>query len=106
VLPAIGEEGTFLEIILWMGIQILLPLLIGILLARRRRYVLWIMALYGVFFLLFGFGMFGWALMGEGTPVSVYAVCSLFFIIGFGVIFRTMKDLGIGQKPRQFGLDE
>ena len=106
VLPSVGEQGTAPEMIRWMGMQIALPFLLGVLLSRKRRYAFWLLILYAALIILFGLGMFGWALMGPSTPMSVYIVCGLFFVVGFWALFQSMKDLGIGQKPRQYGLDE
>lgn len=105
-LPEIHEEGSLFITLRWMLMQILLPLLFGVLLARRRRYVYGLLAAYGVVMLLFGFGTAGWALMGVATPLSVYLVCGIFFIIGFGVLARAMKDLGVGNKIVRHSFDE
>jgi hypothetical protein len=106
VLPAVGEEGTLSETLRWLAIQIALPGFLAWLLIRGRRYALWLLIIYASLILLFGLGMVGWALMGEATPWTVYAVCLLFFVVGFGILFYALKDLNIGQKPRQYGLDE
>ena len=102
VLPDIHEEGTSSQTLEWIAVQALVPVLFVILLARRQRYIYWFLLVYAALILLFGAGTFGWALMGPGTPASVYVVCVLFFIMGFGILFHGMKDLNMGQKTRSY----
>jgi len=106
VLPEMNEQGTFSETLAWICVQALVPLLFGILLNRKQRYVYWFLFVYAVLLNLFGVGTLGWALMGPGTPLSVYVVCLLFFVIGFGLLFHSMRDLNFGRDRRKFDLEE
>ena len=101
VLPEMNEQGTFSETLAWLFVQALVPLLFGILLNRKQRYVFWLLFIYAALIILFGVGILGWALMGPGTPFSVYATCLLFVVVGFGILFNSMKDLNFG-KARRF----
>ena len=102
VLPSIGESGSFLETLEWLGVQILLPAFFCLLLSRPRKLAYGLIVLYGILTGLYALGMTGWALIGEATPVSVYVVCVIFFIISFGVVFQALKDSNIGQKARRY----
>ncbi len=102
VLPALGESGSPGEMLKWLGVQILSPLFLSLLMAQARRLAYGLTALYGAMTGLYALGMLGWALIGEATPLSVYAVCGLFFWVAFGLIFLALKDLNIGQKARRY----
>ena len=95
-LPQMGEQGTDLQTLEWVGVQSLVPILFGLLLLRKQRYVFWFLLAYGAMITLYGLGTLGWAMTGPGTPLSVYVVCLIFFIIGFGMLFNAMQDLKIG----------
>ncbi len=97
-LPDIHETGTLAETLEWICVQALVPVLFGVLVTYRRRYVCWMLIVYGGFMALFSFGILGWALMGVGTPLSVYAVCFALMVMGFGVLYHAMKDLDFGPK--------
>lgn len=102
VLPDVGETGEFSQTAAWLAVQVLFPVFFSLLIARRRKSGYWLTALYGVIIGLYALGMTGWALVGAGTPVSVYAVCAIFFVVAFGVVFNALKDLNIGQKQRRY----
>ena len=102
VLPSIGESGSFSETLEWVGVQILFPAFFCLLLSSRRKAAYGLVVLYGIFTGLYALGMTGWALMGEGTPISVYIVCAIFFVVSFGIVFHALKDLNIGQKARRY----
>ena len=104
-LPEMGEQGTDWQTIQWIGVQALVPALFSLLLIRKQRYALWFLVAYGVLIILYGLGTFGWALTGPATPLSVYAVCMIFFVIGFGVLFNALRDLKIGGR-RHYGLED
>ncbi len=106
VLPEMNEQGAFSETLEWIFVQSLVPLLFGILLGRRQGYVYWFLFVYAALLVLFGVGTLGWALMGPGTPFSVYVACLLFFVIGFGLLFYSMRDLNFGRDRRKFDLEE
>ena len=101
VLPEINEQGTWAETIQWISVQALLPLMFTILLAFRPRVVFWLLIIYSGFIILYGVGIFGWGLMGPATPVSVYAVSGTLFVMGFGLLYHSMKDLKFGEKERK-----
>ncbi|MGH7198222.1 MAG: hypothetical protein ACREH5_05740 [Candidatus Omnitrophota bacterium] len=106
-LPQIGEQGTQAETFQWLCTQAILPAVFAVSLAFGMRFVLWFVLIYSGFMLLFGIGIFGWALMGPGTPLSIYAVCVLIFIMGFGLLYQSLKDLNFGRKePRYDAEDE
>lgn len=101
-LPEINEQGTPAETVQWIAVQALLPLIFCMLLALKQRLAFWGLMIYSGFIILFGVGVFGWALMGPGTPFSVYAVCLMLFVMGFGLLYQSMKDLNFGKKGRKF----
>jgi hypothetical protein len=105
-LPEIGEEGTFTQTIQWIGTQALLPCLFAALLLAGLRIVFWPLLIYSAFMILFGIGLFGWALMGPGTPASIYAVCATLLAMGFGILYHSLKDLGIGTKERKYASED
>ena len=105
-LPEIGEQGTQAETLQWLCTQAILPLVFGVCLAFGIRFVLWFVLIYSGFILLFGIGIFGWALMGPGTPFSIYAVCALFFIMGFGLLYQSLKDLKFGRKETRYDAED
>ena len=102
VLPAIGESGSPAETLKWLGVQILSPAFLSLLISQGRRLAYGLTAFYGAMTGLYALGMLGWALIGEATPLSVYAVCGLFFVVAFGLMFLALKDLNIGQKARRY----
>jgi hypothetical protein len=105
-LPEMNEEGSAAQSLEWLAAQILFPALFCVLLTRKKKTVLWMLVMYGGWLTLYGLGTTGWALMGPGTPFSVYAVCVLFLIAGFGIIYHALKDLNIGQIKRNYGLED
>ncbi len=102
VLPSIGESGTFSETMKWLGVQLLFPIFFCLLLSGRRKSAYVLMTIYASVIALYALGMTGWALIGEGTPVSVYVICFLFFAVAFGIVFNSLKDLNVGQKARRY----
>jgi hypothetical protein len=105
-LPRMVEQGTALQIIPWFAMQILLPALLCLLLAKKKRYGYWLICAYGILMTLFGLGTAGWALMGIYTPAPVYVVCTLFLIAGFGATYQSLKDLNIGQDQRKYRYED
>ena len=105
-LPEISEQGTPSETVQWICVQALLPLIFCMLLALKQRLAFWCLMIYSGFIILFGVGVFGWALMGPGTPLSVYAVCLTLFVMGFGLLYQSMKDLNFGKKTRRYDVED
>ncbi len=102
-LPEINEQGTGYETLQWLCTQALVPVLfVGLLLFFRKKIVYWLLVIYSGFIILFGIGIFGWALMGAATPLSIYAVCFIFFIMGFGILYQALKDLNFGKTVRRY----
>ena len=106
VLPRIGEQGTFRETIQWICVQALIPVLLGILLVMRRKFVFWLLLVYSGFTILFALGILGWALMGAATPISIYLVSAVLLIMGFGVMFNTLSDLKVGNKVTRYETED
>lgn len=105
-LPEMDEQGTASQSFEWLCAQVLFPVFFCVLLSRKRKSVLWMLVAYGGWLGLYGLGTTGWALMGPATPFSVYAVCALFLMAGFGLIYNALKDLNIGQQKRSYGLED
>jgi hypothetical protein len=105
-LPEIGEQGTHSETLQWLCTQAFLPLVFAIAVAAGMKFVLWFMVIYSGFILLFGIGIFGWALMGPGTPLSVYVVSGFLFIMGFGLLYQSLKDLNFGKRGTRFDAED
>ncbi len=105
-LPEIHEQGTMEEILQWILVQATLPAAFAVLLLFKWRLVLLLMTAYSGFILLFAAGVLGWALMGGGTPLSVYTVCLALFVMGFGILFNSLKDLGVGQKVKRYDFED
>ena len=105
-LPQINEQGSMEETIQWILIQAILPAVFAVLLLFSRRFVLWLMTIYSGFIILFTIGMLGWALMGLGVPFSIYVVCAVMFVMGFGMLFHSLKDLNVGQEARRYDLED
>ncbi len=106
VLPQINERGTWQETVQWIGIQSLFPLLFGILLAVKKKYVFWMLLVYSGFMILFMIGMIGWALMGPATPIAVYAVCALLMVMAFGLLINSLRDLKVGQGVKRYETED
>ena len=87
-LPQINEQGSMEETLQWILVQAILPTLFSILLLFRQRFVFWLMTVYSGFIILFTIGIAGWALMGSGVPFSIYTVCLVMFVMGFGILFH------------------
>lgn len=92
-LKDMDEQGTTLEMLQWICVQALVPLLFALLVRFKKRYVYWMLVIYSGFMILFAFGILGWALMGENTPISVYAVFLTLITMAFGIFYHAMKDL-------------
>ena len=105
-LPEIGEQGTRTETLQWLCTQAILPAVLAFSLVSGMKFVLWFVVIYSGFILLFGIGIFGWALMGPGTPLSIYVVCALFFIMGFGLLYQSLKDLKFGRKEKRYDVED
>ena len=102
MLPGLGESGSISQMIKWVGVQVLVPVFLLLLISRRRKSGYWLTVVYGSLLGLYGMGMVGWALVGEASPLSIYAVCALFFVVAFGIVFQALTDLNIGQKARRY----
>ena len=92
-LKDLNEQGTPFEMLQWICVQVLVPVLFIVLLSFKRRYVYWLLLIYSGFTFLFSFGIIGWGLMSEHTPASVYAVGGVLALMGFGILYNAMKDL-------------
>lgn len=92
-LPAMNESGSFGAEASWIVAQIVLPVLIASLLARRYRPGLYLALVWGAALLLSGAGLTGWSFMGTGTPLSVYIVAGLLLMDGLGIFSSALKDL-------------
>lgn len=101
-LPQINEQGSVEETIQWVCVQAILPAVFAVLLLFRQKFVLWLMTIYSGFMILFTLGIAGWALMGSGVPLSIYGVCLVMFVMGFGILFNSLKDLNVGQIARRY----
>ncbi|HTL70759.1 MAG TPA: hypothetical protein VL404_05670 [Candidatus Eisenbacteria bacterium] len=106
VLPRIGEEGTPAETFEWLVVQWVVPTLMAVLLVAKSRLARPLLCAYGVVLALYGVGTLGWALMGLYTPLPVYGVCALFLVAGFGLVFRSLKDLNVGRVVKRYHLDD
>ena len=102
VLPQINEHGTGPETLQWFLVQSLFPVLFGFLVIFKKRIVFWLLMIYSGFMILFTIGMLGWALMGPEAPLSIYAVCLLLLVMGFGLLFNSLKDLKLGQGVKRY----
>jgi len=102
VLPGLGESGSPAQTIKWFGVQVLVPVFLLLLIARRRKSGYGLTVVYSILVGLYAMGMLGWALIGEATPLSVYVVCIFLFIVAFGALFCALKDLNVGQKARRY----
>ncbi len=106
VLPQINERGTGPEMFQWFLVQSLFPVLFGILIAFKKKYVLWLLMVYSGFIILFTIGMLGWALMGPETPISLYAVCLILIVMAFGLLFNSLKDSKFGQRITRYETED
>ncbi|OGW83014.1 MAG: hypothetical protein A3C47_02895 [Omnitrophica bacterium RIFCSPHIGHO2_02_FULL_51_18] len=105
-LPEINEQGSIGETVQWISVQAILPAVFAVLLLFRQSFVLWLMMVYSGFIILFTIGVVGWALMGCGIPISIYAVCLVMLVMGFGILFNSLKDLKVGQQARRYDLED
>jgi hypothetical protein len=105
-LPDIGEQGTRTETIQWLCTQAILPVLFAASVSLRAKLILWFILVYSGFIILFGIGIFGWALMGPDTPLSIYVFCAVLFLMGFGLLYQSMKDLNFGKKGRVYDVED
>ena len=99
--PEIGEGPSWVQMLHWMSTQVLVPVILFLLVALRLKPFLWLTALYGLSNLLYAVGLFGWALMGSATPLSVYVVCALLSAMGLGLVYQSLKDLDLGHPARR-----
>src|SRR3989338_11577123 len=90
-LREINEQGSFVEMLQWICVQALLPVMLGLLLALKPKFAYGFLLVYSGFTILFALGILGWALMGLGTPLSVYVVSFILLVMGFGVLFHTLN---------------
>lgn len=93
----INEQGETLEMLQWIAVQAMIPVLFGFLLRFKRKYIYYMLTVYGGFMLIYGFGILGWGLMSAETPLSIYVVCFLLAVMGFGLLYRSMEDLNLGK---------
>ena len=104
-LPQINEQGTFEEVIQWLCVQGFIPIFFALLLLLRVKLVYWLMVVYSGFIILFATGMLGWAFIGSRVPLSIYAVSTALFVMGFGILFHALKDLNVGKPVKYYGLE-
>ncbi len=102
VLPQINERGTFPEMAQWFLVQSLFPIVFAILIKMNVKIVHWFLVIYSGFMILFTIGMLGWAMMGPEAPFSIYIVCFILLVMGFGLMFNSLKDLKIGQGVKRY----
>ena len=102
VLPQINERGSGPEMLQWFLVQSLFPAVFCLLIALKQKFVHWLLIIYSGFMILFVIGMLGWALMGPEAPLSIYAVCFLLLIMGFGLMYNAFKDSKLGQKVERY----
>ena len=102
VLPQINERGSGLEMAQWFLVQSLFPVIFGILIKLNIKLVHWLLIIYSGFMILFTIGMLGWAMMGPEAPISIYVVCSILLVMGFGLMFNSLKDLKFGQGVKRY----
>jgi hypothetical protein len=105
VLPGIGEEGSPHQILVWLSVQAILPALLLLLVLLKSRLGHRLTLVYSIFILLHGVGMLGWGLIGPGTPLSLYTACLILLTMGFGLLYRSLKSLGIGRKQRRYDFE-
>ena len=101
-LREINEQGSFDEMLQWICVQALLPAMLGLLLALKAKFAYVFLLIYSGFTILFAMGIFGWALMGLGTPLSIYAVSTVLLVMGFGILFQALKDSRWGQEVTRY----
>ena len=106
VAPAIGELGGRDQMLEWIAVQMILPLVFSLFLLLRRKFILWVLLVYGAFVALYALGLSGWALMGAETPVSVYVVSLVLFVMSFGLIYQSLQGLNIGKKEKYYGFED
>lgn len=106
VLPQINEQGTLEETIQWILVQAMLPALFAVLLLFRQKFVYWLMAVYSGFIILYGAGILGWAFMGSGVPKSLYTMCLMLMIMGYGILFHSLKDLNVGRSVKNYHFED
>lgn len=104
-LPQIGEQGYLGETVEWVVVQALLPVLFAVLLRRKKKYTYWLLVLYSMYLLLYAIGILGWGLIGAATPFSIYCVAALMLMMGFGLMYQSLKDLGLGKKEKYYDLE-
>ena len=102
VLPQINERGNGPEMLQWLLVQSLFPAAFCLLIGLKHKLVYWLLIIYSGFMILFAIGMLGWALMGPEAPLSIYAVCFLLLIMGFGIMYNSFKDSKLGQKIKRY----
>lgn len=105
-LPQINEQGTRGEALQWISVQAVAPTLFAVLLLFRQRFVYWLMVVYSGFIILFATGVAGWALIGSGVPVSIYVVLLVLFMMGFGILFNSLKDLNVGRVVKRYDFED
>ena len=105
-LREINEQGGFLEMLQWICVQALLPVMLGLLLALKPKFAYGFLLVYSGFTILFALGILGWAFMGLGTPLSIYAVSAVLLVMGFGILFHTLKDSQWGQRVTRYETED
>ena len=105
-LREINEQGSFVEMFQWICVQALLPVMLGLLLALKPKFAYGFLLVYSGFTILFSLGILGWALMGLGTPLSVYVVSAVLLVMGFGVLFHTLNDSKWGQRVTRYETED
>ena len=98
-LPEIHETGSLIEVVQWLGFQTCLVVLFFIGLMRGKKITFWVLLSYSILVFLYALGLIGWGLMGAATPLSVFIVAGLLFLMSLGLIYHTLQDLKIVSKP-------
>jgi hypothetical protein len=105
-LPELHETGSSREMLQWLGIQFFVIGFLAVFIAANKKFIFWAVLAYGALTLLYALGVAGWALMGQ-TPLSVFFVAGLLFIMSFGLIYHALKDLKLGGKTyRSYYLED
>ncbi len=107
VLPAINEVGSAQEVAQWLLIQLFITAVFFMFIAANKKIILWGVLAYAIFVLMHTLGVLGWGLMGAATPLSIFAVTALLFLMAFGLIYHALKDLNLGGKTyRSYYLED
>ena len=106
VLPQINEQGTAGETLTWLCVQAFLPAVFVIFLYLKKRFIFWLLLVHSGFIILYAVGILGWSLMGLFVPASIYVVCGILFVMGFGILYHSISDLKISGKVKRYEFED